>query len=87
MYILYQSLYLSSIITVITCREMLSHAGSLGKSNNKVMLDDMPLHVALLGGAVRAVGAGKGLLSRVGADVSTDALHLHSCEVTVRAGE
>lgn len=52
-----------------------------------VVFQDMTLHVALLGGAVGAVGAGEGLLSSVGADVGPDALHLHCLEGAVRAGE
>lgn len=51
------------------------------------MLDDVPLHVALLSGAVGAVGTGEGLLPRVGAYVGTDAFHLHRLEVTVGARE
>lgn len=87
MYIIAIIIFVRNIITVITCTGTPSHSESLGKSNNKVVLDDVPLHVALLGGAVGAVGAGKGLLPRVGADVGTDALHLHRREVTVGAGK
>lgn len=52
-----------------------------------MVLDNVSLHVSFLGGTVGAVGTGKGLLSSVGADVGTDALHLHSLEGAMGAGE
>lgn len=52
-----------------------------------MVFDDVSLHVALLSGAIGAVGTGKGFLPCVGANVGTDALHLHGLEITVGAGE
>lgn len=52
-----------------------------------MVFNDMSLHIALLGGTVRAVGTGKGLLTRVGADMGADALHLRRLEETVWTGK